>query len=105
MNYLLSVLIITYGLVFLLTGISSMFKQNLPFINNAMFLLSGILITISVFFQTHAINLVILIIGLILNQIASILNGIHLYNKIHPLHHVVRLLLNCFIIYMFIILT
>ncbi|MCF6277514.1 MAG: hypothetical protein L3J16_02035 [Anaerolineales bacterium] len=93
-------LALLYGAQIALTAIKQMRQQNLPTGAAALMGLVGLVIMFSSIFIPFRMMgaLYILIIGLIAMHLLAIRNGIKLYGKINPKHHIVRFIISLAIV-------
>lgn len=81
-----------YAIFNIILGILSL--KRIPNKNVVFIELSGLLIFISAFFEST----LILLIGLVINQLVMISNGYHMNGKINIKHHIIRLVINIILV-------
>lgn len=90
------IFIYIYGLFNIIVGVISL--KKIPLKNIFIIEVSGLLLIVSGALD----NILLLVIGLVINQLVMISNGIYIHGKVNKGHHVVRLFINSFILLMYI---
>ncbi|HEY8365408.1 MAG TPA: hypothetical protein VIK84_07515 [Haloplasmataceae bacterium] len=103
MFYVLLVLGIVYGGLNILAGVNQIKNKVIKLDTVIMMIMGGLFIIISsILSDTSFYFLYLLILGLVLIQIASIINGLRMYGKLHISHHLLRLIITLTMVLLYI---
>lgn len=100
MNILCLILTVLYSLMNTIISIIGFKSQKTTLSSSSLMFLGGFLTFLSIFLTNYSIFF--LIIGLILIHISAINNGLKLYGKINPKHHIIRLVFSLLLIILYI---
>ena len=88
-----------YGMLSTFAGLTQLRKRSIPIWSAFGVIVVGLLLAASSLLIHSVPNLLyLLIIILVLMHVFAIINGIHLFGKIHFKHHLIRLFFSCLII-------
>ena len=99
MLLLASTLALIYGVLSAFAGLTQLRTRRMQIWSAIGMIVVGLLLAASSLFIHSVPNLLyLLIICLVLMHVFAIINGIHLFGKIHFKHHLIRLFFSCLII-------
>jgi hypothetical protein len=102
-SLILLVIGIIYGGLTALAGIIQLKQRKVKRWSSLSMILGGISVIILVISKFEPYNIYMLIAALLLIHIVAIDNGINMYGKIKPKHHIIRLCISVLIIILYLI--
>lgn len=106
LDYIIIALSVIYGLLNILAGSIQIKERKIPLWSIITMIFGGLLIGLGAIF-IYVIDFYffyVFITGLVLIHISTIFNGLKMYGKINPKHHIIRLIFSLILIVLFIIL-
>jgi hypothetical protein len=99
---LLILIAASYGGLTTLAGIVQLKQRKINLVSSSLMILGGLLLILALMLNLNAgYKFIILVIGLMIIHGSAISNGFHMFGRINPRHHVIRLGVSIFIIALF----
>lgn len=103
MKVLFLIICIVYSGLTIISGVMQLMKKSINTRSSFLMIFGGLMVLISTAVNSkESYPIYLLVTGLILIHMAAIDNGIKLFGKINPLHHIIRLCISILLIVLYI---